>query len=320
MRPFPAPRFPMPFKLDLNDLALFVEVVRAGSLSEGARRLGLPKSTVSRRLTEFERRQGSLLLQRSTRRLSLTDLGRAYFERAARIVDDIQEANGLLEEMQSAPKGTLRLSLPVDFTVNWLAEHLAAFSAAYPEVTLACDLSPRKVDFAVDPVDLAIRIGPLPEDHVVVRKLSDFRLGLFASPAFLAGSGPIEHPEDLAAHPCLLLMHRDQPMTSLRLSGPQGEVREVRIDGRIHTNNVGLARKLSLLGSGICLVPKLLCQDDVQAGRLIPLLPGWEAPPVAVNFLLPDRRFLPLKTRVFIDFLIARMEAERARPGPSYLA
>ncbi|MBL9053149.1 MAG: LysR family transcriptional regulator [Tabrizicola sp.] len=286
----------------LRNMELFVTVASAGGFRAAADRLGLPNSTVSRRIAELERDIGLRLFNRTTRRVELTEAGQTYFDRCRRIIDEARLAHEELSGMVSQPTGLIRASVPVDFTLVYLADILADFVRAYPGIRLDLDVSPRQSNLVTDPVDLTIRIGEVSDPNLIARRLFSAELALFAAPTYLSGRDAILAPPDLLHHDCLRVV--DRP---LRLVGPNGQLQTIPAQGSFIANNVGLLHRLTRQGLGITALPIDLTREDVTTGTLVPVLPDWRPPPVPVN-ALTETRLLPAKVRVFIDFLIARLK------------
>lgn len=284
-----------------RNLELFVEVARTGGFRAAAERLGLPNSTVSRRIAELERDIGLRLFNRTTRRIELTEAGRLYFDRCRRIAEEARLAHEELAGMVSQPSGVIRASVPVDFALIYLSDLLDDFARLYPGIDLLLDVSPRRIDLVAEPFDLTIRIGMPSEPHLIARKLVEVAVGLYAAPGCL-GQVPPAQPEDLLALPCLRLA--DGPW---RLEGPGG-ARQVAVKGRVTANNLGLLHRLALRGGGVVSLPVALAAADVAAGRLVRVLPDWHPPKVAVH-AVTETRLLPAKVRVLVDFLTARLNA-----------
>lgn len=286
----------------LRNMELFVTVASAGGFRAAADRLGLPNSTVSRRIAELEREIGLRLFNRTTRRVELTEAGQTYFDRCRRIIDEARLAHEELSGMVSQPTGLIRASVPVDFTLVYLSEILADFVRAYPGIRLVLDVTPRQSNLVTDPVDLTIRIGEVSEPNLIARKLFSSELALFAAPIYLADHAAILAPQDLLQHECLRVA--DRPW---RLVGPKGEMEAFPVQGSFIANNIGLLHRLARQGVGVAALPVDLTRDDVATGRLKPVLPDWRPPAIPVH-ALTETRLLPAKVRVFIDFLIARLK------------
>lgn len=278
-------------------MSLFVEVAQAKSFRRAAEALGMPSSTLSRRIHVLEQAIGLRLLHRTTRRIELTEAGQIYFERSRRIVDEARLAHELLGEMVANPGGILRISLPVDFATVFLAPYLHEFCRRYPAIRFELDLTPRRVDLIVEPFDVAIRMGELPDSQLIARKIAEVPRYLFASQAYLDARGTPKQPEDLREHDCLLFPNETK--WPLRRNGV---VKEVRVEGRFRLNNVGMMQRLATAGLGIAMLAKEGIIDERAKKFLQPVLPNWEATPIAVH-AVTENRLLPAKTQRFIDYL-----------------
>ncbi|WP_448111812.1 LysR family transcriptional regulator [Pseudomonas lini] len=288
----------------LNDMALFVEVVKARSFRRAAEAIGMPNSTLSRRISGLEKEIGLRLLHRTTRKIELTEAGQLYFDRCKRIVDEARLAHEQLGEMLARPSGVLRASLPVDFATIYLAPLIAEFARLYPGISFELDLTPRQVDLVSEPVDVVIRMGEPASSNLIARKLASLRRGLYASPRYLELYGDPIHPSDLARHECLRM--RGTRADRWILSGSEGEV-EVEVGGRFELNSVGMIRRLATLDLGIALLGEGIVAQDLADGTLLRVLPQWQASPVSV-YALTETRLLPAKTQRFIEFLRERLQ------------
>jgi DNA-binding transcriptional LysR family regulator len=289
--------------LQPNDLLIFARVVDCGSFSRAADHLGLPRSTVSRRITQLEEQLGERLMLRTTRKLALTEFGHSLLHHAQQIVDEVDAAAALAEHRRSAPSGRLRVSMPGDFANVLLVDLLAAFSALHPAVTLDIDLSPRRVDLIGEHFDLALRMGDLPDDaSMAARRLGEFPAGLYAAPAYLRDHGAPEHPEDLSAHATLCLAKPGGTPHPWQLRCA-GAVREITPQARIAANSPELLIRLALAGSGITAVPEQYAALFVQRRELTRVLPHWCLPSTTCWAVFPERRLMPTKTRAFLDML-----------------
>lgn len=288
-----------------RNMALFIEVAASGGFRAAANRLGLPNSSVSRRIAELERDIGLRLFNRTTRRVELTEAGQIYYDRCRRIADDVRLAHEELNGMVNQPKGLIRASVPVDFALVYLSDILSEFTRAYPGIQLELDVSPRHSNLVAEPFDVTIRIGLPAEPNLIARKLAEVEMGLFAAPGYVAEHAVPQTPEDLLSHACLRIA--DRPWW---LEGPTGPV-QVAVQGPVTATNVGLLHRLALRGGGIVSLPNALAEEDVASGRLTTVLPGWR-PPKTVVHALTETRLLPAKVRVFIDFLTARLKTGQA--------
>lgn len=292
-----------------NDLLIFAHVAELGSFSRAAERLGLPKSSVSRRLAALEQRLCERLLLRTTRRQTLTEFGQLLLEHARQVAAEVDAVAALTEHRQSAPSGRLRVSMPSDFANLLLADALAGFVATYPGIHLELDLSPRRVDLLGEGFDVAIRVGDLPDDAMLAaRRLSELSTGLYASPGYLAEAGQPESPEDLARHNAVGLLGVNGEPVRWRLDN--GELRwEGPAPARMTANSPELLIHMARAGAGIAAVPDAFALSDVRKGLLQRLLSDWCLPSETVSAVFPGRKLMPVKTRAFIDMLQAVLGA-----------
>jgi DNA-binding transcriptional LysR family regulator len=309
--------------LDLNDIAMFVQVVRCGSFAEAARRLGVPPNTVSRRIQQLEARLGTRLMQRSTRKLTLTSAGQAFHERCAGAVDGLVDAGQALLTGSQEPSGLVRVAATADFFDFFPMEWVADFLAAHPLVRLDFVLSDAKADLIAEQIDVAFRGGPLRDSGYVGRRLLGARSGgLVASPAYIAARGAPRTLQDLANHDCVTSAH-PSGRTTWRLAGADGAVEEVQVAGRFSGNTAQALRKAAVAGLGIALLPPPMARLDVQAGLLVPVLPHYQRTGQGLSVLYPSRRQLPLAVSAFIGLVLEKLstveglpEALRSEAGP----
>lgn len=289
----------------LNDMALFVEVVKARGFRHAAEAVGMPNSTVSRRISSLEKAIGLRLLHRTTRKIELTEAGQIYFERCKRIVDEAKLAHEQLGEMLAQPSGVLRASLPVDFANIYLAPLIAEFARRYPGISFDFDLTPRLVDLVSEPFDVAIRMGKPPDSNLIARQLANLACYLYASPRYLEQFSEPGHPADLVQHECIGFRTAKANVWVLHKAD---ESIEIAVGGRFHLNSIGLIRRLTTLDQGIAVLPAEIVAEDVAQGRLRRILPDWEGPPIPV-YAMTETRLLPAKTQRFIEFLRERLSA-----------
>ena len=294
--------------LDLNDIAMFVQVVRSGSFAEAARRLGLPSNTVSRRIQQLEARLGTRLMQRSTRKLTLTSAGLAFHERCAGAVDGLVEAGHELISGSQEPSGKVRVAAPADFFDFLPMEWVAEFLAAHPRVQLDFVLSDAKADLIAEQIDIAFRGGPLRDSGYVGRQLFSVQSGgLVASPAYVAARGSPNSLQELANHDCVTSAH-PSGRTAWRLIGPDG-AEEIQVVGRFSANTAQALRKATLAGLGIALLPPTMTRLDIHANVLVPVLPEYQHASQGLNVLYPSRRQLPLAVSAFIGLVTEKLTA-----------
>lgn len=284
----------------LDGIATFVQVAEAGSISEAARRLRLAKSVVSERLGELERSLGTVLLHRTTRRLSLTEDGIAFLERATRIGREVADAAAEIAERRGSLAGPLRLSAPVTFGRMHLGPALYPFLAAHPGITLALDLDDRRVDVAAEGYDAVIRHGPVEDSRLVALRLASSRRCLVASPAYLARRGRPGSLAELEAHDGIYYAHRG--VADWRLVGPGGAVL-VRARAALRVNNGDVMRDAAIAGLGIALLPSFIVGEAVRVGALLPVDVGAEAEREFIFLAHAEGRRVSAKLRALVSHL-----------------
>ncbi|HTJ99506.1 MAG TPA: LysR family transcriptional regulator [Bordetella sp.] len=296
-------------------MELFVEVARAKSFSRAAIVLGMPKSTLSRQVAELERTLGVQLLSRTTRRVELTDAGSRYFARCQHIVAEAQIADEEIQGLASKPAGPLRVNMPVDFGTDFLAESLMAFSRRYPDVTFHLDMAaPEHAGQVFQSCDVAIEIGALQSATRIARQLGSISAYLYAAPAYLAASGVPRHPDDLASHECMEFRATPGARVTPWPLHRNGERIEFHPGKRFSLNSASMIRRLATLGAGIAVLTDVSASQEVAAGRLQRVLPDWEVGPFPV-YAVTETRLLPVKTRIFVEFLTERLHHEWSRQG-----
>jgi DNA-binding transcriptional LysR family regulator len=292
----------------LQEITVFARIVGTGSLSAAARDLGMSPAVVSRRLAALEARLGVRLLNRTTRSLHLTDEGAAYYETCNRVLADIEEADAAVTAGRAEPRGVLRVALPAAFGHQHVAPLVPKFAERYPDVQLALSLSDRTVNLVEEGFDLAVRIADLADSSLAARKLAPNRRVVCASPAYLARHGEPRTPEDLLKHNCLSM---DFTM-NWDYRDPDGKAGSVRVSGRYACDNWEVLREWALAGLGVALKSTWDVRRHLEDGSLVSLLPRYTfASEVAIYAVYPHRRYLPAKTRAFIEFL-----AESFGPEP----
>ena len=309
---------PMTTTVDPNDLALFAHVADAGSFTRAADKLGLPKSTLSRRLSGLESLLGERLIMRTTRRLTVTEFGSAVLEHARQVVAEVDGALALAQHRQAQPSGHLRVSMPGDIAMLALSGMLETFVREHPAVTLELDLSPRRVDLIAENYDLALRMGDLPDDaHLAAKRLAWFSGGLFASPAWVADNGMPAHPDELLA--------AGRPWRALAIAGQGGEPIPWRLErpagegaepehwqglpaNRVLANAPAMLLHMARAGLGLAWSGDFFAAPWVHRGELVRVLPQWRSQPSPAWAVFPERRLMPAKTRAFLDALAAALE------------
>ncbi|MBO9535749.1 LysR family transcriptional regulator [Herbaspirillum sp.] len=299
--------------VDLNDISLFVHVVRAGSFAAAGRRLAMPSNTISRRLQALEAELGVRLLQRSTRQLNMTAAGREFFERCAPGLEDIEHASASLTESSGEPSGSLRIAAPVDFFDNFSIEWMHEFMRLYPKVQLEFVLSDGRADLIAEGIDLAFRGGNLPDSSLVARKLVDSHRGLVASPRYLELFGTPHTLADLAGHACLATSQAPHH-TTWKLEGPQG-LESVRVNPRLCVNTAQGQLRAARAGLGIALLPTMLASEDLRNGTLMHILPDYQRDPMGLYAVYVHRRQLPTAVSALIEFFADKLERGIADKG-----
>ncbi|TCP97309.1 DNA-binding transcriptional LysR family regulator [Cricetibacter osteomyelitidis] len=280
----------------LNEMGWFVEVVKAKSFTKVAETCGVPKSTLSHKINQLEQHLGLRLLNRTTRKLELTEAGQIYFERAAKIVEEARLAHQQLGDLLENLSSVLRMSLPVDFANRFIVPLLPEFQRRYPQLQIEFDVTPRNVDLISEPFDLVIRIGEQPNSNLISRKLTTFDGGLYASPSYIAKRGEPQTPRELPDHQVLLFRTAEWQLSN------GNESHSLQLQGQYRTNSLGMLEQLAIQGLGIALLPHRTARFYTEQAQLCPLLPDWHSPPVPV-YILTATRLLPAKVEAFIGFL-----------------
>jgi DNA-binding transcriptional LysR family regulator len=299
--------------LEPNDLVLFARVVDEGSFSRAADRLGAPKSTVSRRVAALETQLGEQLLRRTTRKLTVTDFGRAVLEHAHHVVEDVAAAESLAQHRQVQPSGRLRVTMPSDMGNLVLAPMLAEFVLKHPAVTLEVDLSSRFVDLIAENFDVAVRMGELRDDATLAaRRIASFTSSLYAAPAYVARRGVPAEPEALMEHDALRVLARTGDPAVWTLL--RGEARWEGIPpGRATANSPELLMRMALGGAGIAMIHDPFAVPYLERGELVQVLPEWSTPPVVASAVFPGRRLMPAHARAFVDALVAKFAGKECQ-------
>lgn len=289
--------------ISADDYILFATIAEQESLVRAADYLGMPKATVSRRLTNLEAALGQRLLLRTTRRLTLTDFGREFLEHCRRVVEEVAATQDFVRSQEVQPRGRLRVSMPGDYAKHRFSRAIATFIVAYPEIQLDLDLSSRRVDLIGERFDLAIRMGALESDATLVaRKIDEQSFGLYASPIYLALHPVPKHPDQLEHHAAVRLLSARGSAVPWKLVRGKA-VWEGVPPGRLTLNSPDMIQQLLLDGAGIGALPDSFVEEELRLKRLVRILPEWCLPSVPAWAVLPMRRYLPAKTRVFLAHL-----------------
>jgi DNA-binding transcriptional LysR family regulator len=303
----------------LQAIAVFAQVVEQGHLSRAAERLGISTSAVSRHLADLEAHLGVRLLNRTTRRLSLTEAGQAFYERSVQLLADLEEAEAAVSSGAVAPRGTLKLTCSITFGVRLLAPAIAAFAARHPALRFEIELADRQVDIVDEGIDLAVRIGDVGPQTLIGRRIGSMQLVCCAAPSYLAAHGTPRTPPELARHACLTYAYAASGNTWRFLDG-QGREHTVRVQGGVHANSGQMLTVLAAAGMGIALEPDFIVAPELASGALVALLPGYAPAASGIYAVYPSRRHLSAKVRAFVDFLVERFRGDAAdtvpRPSP----
>jgi len=289
-----------------EDMRCFVSVAEFQSVTKAADQLNLAPSAVSRRLKELEARLGAQLLTRTTRRMSLTEAGQVFFRRSRQILQDVGEAEAEVSSESHGLSGLLRVAAPSTFGVDHLSGLIAEFMIEHPDLQIDLDLSDRVVDLVGEGIDLAVRIGSLPDSSLMARKLTDVRMLVCAAPAFLRRHGTPKAPEDLKRLPALCYDGSSRP-DIWRYRTAEGEDAWVQVPMRMRANNGTVLRDAAAEGLGIVMEPSFIVHGALANGTLVPVLPEVQWPEIGIFTVYPEQRHLSAKSRAFIDFIAARI-------------
>lgn len=292
---------------DITNMVLFARTIKAGSISAAARDLGMPKSTLSRRLTELEREQGIRLVHRTTRKLTLTEVGKAFLVHCQAIDEAAEAAADVSKRVLDVPRGDLRVSCPYAVCQSLIARVLPQFMQQYPEVKIHLVATNKPVNLIDEGIDVAIRVRPKIEDSALVaRPISPAPTTLYASPDFVASAGPLQHPLDLMKQPTLSL-HYSSGRYALELQHASGEAITITHQPRLITDDMWVIREAAAAGQGIAALPNYLCREYVANNKLVRILPEWSLPAGIMHLVYPHRRGLLPAVRVFVDYLVEQL-------------
>ncbi|NEQ46660.1 MAG: LysR family transcriptional regulator [Leptolyngbya sp. SIOISBB] len=283
---------------NLNDILVFTKVVERGSFTAAADLLALPKSSVSRAVSRLETRLGTRFLQRSTRRIHLTEVGHRYYDHCRRIIQELETANSIVESYKSQPSGLLRVTAPYVLGQAFLGPIVTEFLAAHPQVTCQVELSNRRIDLIEEGFDLAIRVGTLPDSSLIMTHLGRARTGLFASATYLQCYGTPQLPTDLSNH---VLLDLGTTLSQTWMLSQGAEHVEIPVSPRLLCNDVAILLKTAIAQQGITVLPKFVAQKAVEQHQLQPVLPNWQVTQVDINALYPSYKDLSPTVRAFIE-------------------
>jgi DNA-binding transcriptional LysR family regulator len=298
--------------INLNEIVVFARVVQAGSFAAAAKALGMPKSTVSRKVADLEERLDTRLLQRTTRTLSLTDAGRIFYDHSARIASEVETAERAVTSLKETPRGLLRVTAGPN--ASYLGPIIGDYLKRYPDVRLELFTTPRAVDLVEERFDLGIRAGRLPDSTLIARSLGEVTWFMVATPAYLKRRGRPRSPADLAQHD-LIHFGAGFDRVSLRLERDQEAV-AVEIAPRFVGSELELVRSCAVSGVGLALLPAYLCMEDLRARRLERALRDWQAPSTPIHIVYPSSRHMSPTVKSFVDHLQAQMTPPPWQLGP----
>ncbi|WP_299181579.1 LysR family transcriptional regulator [uncultured Neptuniibacter sp.] len=290
--------------MNLNDVRLFIQVIEHNSFTSAADKLGIQKSTISRRIAQLEDELGVRLLQRTTRKLSLTDEGENLYRRCHPLFDELDTIEDYVTSRQEEPKGRLRITMPLEISIFIMNDVISSFLHKYPLIQLDMELSARLVDLVEEGIDLALRVGDLSDSSLIGRKIADASSELYASVNYLEKYGVPETPDDLISHQCIgtNLGSNDWVFENWEAAKP------VPINFRLRANSLSFCREMIKQDLGIGRMPKAFCIDDINAGLVREVLPDYKVPSVGIHALYPSRKHLNPRIRLFIDHMIASLK------------
>ena len=289
----------------LNSMRHFIEVVKESGFTPAASKLGLSRAQVSKSVMQLESHLGTRLLNRTTRRISLTDIGRVYFERCLSILEDIDELETSTGEHNSVPRGRLLICAPTSFGILHLQTALTKYQSSFPEVQISISLSDRFIDVIKEGFDVVIRIAELEDSSLIARKLAPCKRVFCASPEYLKQQGTPHKPEDLANHQCLIYSNELKPNSMgnpWKINGPQG-IESVKVNGPMCADNGDMLKAAALNHMGVTLLPTFIVGEDLKRGLLVQVLNEYCPPDISIYAVFPSRRFLSAKIRSFVDHL-----------------
>jgi len=293
-----------------DNMRVFAKVVESGTFAGAAARLGISASMVSQHVKELEERLGVRLLNRTTRKISLTETGRAYYERCTGLLAELEETERAVSDLHSAPRGELRVNAAPTFGTLHLAPAIADFAARYSAISVELMLSDHMADMIEERFDVAVQIGQLPDSSLIARQLALCRLVVCGAPSYFARYGVPHTPADLAMHNCLTIVTEVSYYRTWHLVAADGAALNVTPVGNLRTNAAAVLKVAALAGQGVAYLPTYLVGDALQSGALVTVLDDYLAPPLPVRALYPHNRHLSAKVRVFVDFLAERFGQE----------
>lgn len=295
---------------NLTDIAVFVEVVKADSFTTAARELNISRSVVSKYITRLEQRLGVRLLNRTTRRLSLTEAGQHFFQQSQSALMQLENAQGAIHAMQAEPRGLLRISAPSSFGILHLAPLIPLLRNTYPDLNVELSISDKLIDIVDEGIDIAIRIDELPDSTLIAKRIAQCRYVVCASPSHFEQHGKPDTPEDLVKYNCLLFQFWNTP-NQWRFLYEDNQFIEIKVKGEVISNNSLALREMMLNNGGISMAPTFLVGEDIKKGNLIPVLGDYHIKPISIYAVYPHRQYLTAKARAFLEFVTKHIDADR---------
>lgn len=305
---------------DLNDALIFAKVVEQGSFTGASRLLRIPKTTVSRKIQTLEQRLGARLLHRTTRRLSLTEAGAVYFDYCNRIAQDLDEAESAVHQLEDSPRGWLRVTAPFTMCTDFTATLIRDYRERYPEVRVDMVLTNERLDLVAQQVDVALRVGPLPDSSLVARPLARYRSYIYASERYLDRHGEPRTPAELSAHDVLAKSTDQRNQRYYWQLGDGSQTQEVAVNPIAAANDPFVLRQLLIEGHGLMLASEIVACWGPQKGELRRILPGWSGPEVEFNAVFPGGRLISPKVRSFVDLVAERTQVDKGFSQPTQMA
>lgn len=297
----------------MASITSFVKIAEAGGFAAAARKLGVSPSTVTTQIQDLEDKLGIRLLNRSTRKVSLTELGKVYYERCLHILADMEEADSAIHALDAKPTGVLRLNVSVSIP-SFVAPVVAEFTARYPDVSVNMTMSDRMVDLVEEGIDLAITTLPVPNSNLIIRRVGSLRLTVYGSAGYLAARGRPLVPDDLIDHNCLKYAFSSWG-SEWRFKSPDG-LRAIHVTGNMETNSINALKQAAVLGQGLIMVPDYFVADEVKSGRLVAVLTEFCSPELPINAVYPHRQHLPISVRSFLDLVSSHGHKAGQVPAP----
>jgi DNA-binding transcriptional LysR family regulator len=295
----------------ITSISTFVKIAEAGGFAAVARKLGVSPSTVTTQIQELEDQLGVRLLNRSTRKVSLTEIGKTYYERCMRILNDIDDAESAIHALHSKPSGIFHLNVSLSIP-SFVGPIIAEFTSLYPEVKVKITMSDRIVDLVAEGIDLAITTLPMPSSNLVMRRVGSFRHLVCGSPEYFARHGTPREPDDLANHNCM--KYTFSPWGSeWHFKSPEGE-RAVHVAGNMEANSINALKLAAALGQGLIWMPDFLMRDDIKSGKLVPVLTEFRRPELPINAIYPHRQHLAATVRSFLDLIAKHFHGVEQEP------